>query len=857
MNKKIISFLTAVIVVFLNSTVLSYAESETMEKTEDNIASQNYNSERLTEALGLFDALKITDKKASERICTRVGFVTYALRLISAQVNNKEKCIFEDVDTDTGSVNYAYKNGLIFGDNGKFKPDDAITAGEAVLFLGRMLGYSKIKNGISEDEIINKAVTRGVLDGVNVTLDKELSFEEAIVILFNAFRADVFYWSGMSENGTNEYYIGDKKLMNHYLKVYEGEGVVNAGKNVNLTSIDYKLGEGEYVINDSVYLAGDTDLEGMIGMRIKYYYINNKTDNENTMCYAVPYKTREFCVNDIDIDESSDLNRFRYYENNKLRAINIYNDTVFVYNGKRSINIDDADIKPVSGYVRFIDNNNDGRYEVCFIENFKVVVVSAVIEDKEQIINMIGDEMISFNDYPEAHLIYNGEEIDISALSKWDVVSVAESKDGRLFYGYVSKQSVNGKVMSLGEDRIKVDDISYPISDFYKNYLEKEHKSDKVGALVRVLVNILGEAVYCDYSYLEGRLGLITRYYENEDEEKYYVNIMDREDELQVYPLAKRCKIDEISYGQSKIRTALEEMSAHKYYNVVPCRYSVNEAGEVYDIDTPEGNGRLKNIWDGSEAYYTWEAYSFLDPNSADLNAIYFCGSGTYFTYVPDNVNNSRDFVKILAQKQSNGIIKPMYAFSIDGSMIADIVLIQDNTDKTFSVGENEHLAVVLQKYEMLNEDDEVVEVAKVCKDGKETVIQAAEKGVFDGIEQGDIIFYQLNPKSLVEGIAEHYKCGEAGVYESPSSMKGRVAGKCILKEDSIIGLDAGNDDGPNNIYINTFASRCIMVYDTKTHDISVASRDDIMEGSVSGENASFVFMQTRYSVCKDIVIYK
>ena len=101
-----------------------------------------------------------------------------------------------------------------------------------------------------------------------------------------------------------------------------------------------------------------------------------------------------------------------------------------------------------------LDTDNNGRYDIVFVTEYSDIVVEEVTSTNK-IIDKYGRPTLKLDDEND-DLIYSitlgGEELKLSELSEYDVLSVAESKDKLLYEIRVSRDSVEGKVTGIDEE---------------------------------------------------------------------------------------------------------------------------------------------------------------------------------------------------------------------------------------------------------------------------------------------------------------------------------------------------------------------------------------------------------------------
>ena len=98
--------------------------------------------------ISYYDVLKVLNRANIDRKLSRVEFLKLLLHSAGVDVPSAGTATpFSDVPTNmwyAPYVAYAVKGGIVHGDEGKFRPNDTITRGEAakILIRGTSLGYS-------------------------------------------------------------------------------------------------------------------------------------------------------------------------------------------------------------------------------------------------------------------------------------------------------------------------------------------------------------------------------------------------------------------------------------------------------------------------------------------------------------------------------------------------------------------------------------------------------------------------------------------------------------------------------------------------------------------------------------------
>lgn len=802
------------------------------------------------ESEAILTGIGVLNEKSEKTLSTRAGFVEHILTLINkpSAYDDKAESVFSDVKGDSGKLNYAYDIGLIGGSgNMEFRPEDSITSGEAAAILVRALGYEfQIK---SYEEYYQTAAGMKIFDKTGVTsIDTPLGYQQVTIMLGNFLECEVI------EYKINEGYSSGGEAMSYFLDVYKTRGTVEAYENSNITMRETTVGEGGVMINGEVYYdKTSVNAEDYLGLAVEYYY--KETDYEPLLCHIRALNNEVETIESEDIISVSSDFVISYDKGGRTETVNMkkHSDLVIIYNGKRCINVSASDLKLECGTLKFIDNSRDGKYDVLIVNSYKTYIVSGVMHDDEIITDLVSTERIKLSEFGEYEIIKDGMAADIEVLEKYDVLNIAVAKDNSRAKVIVTSEKAEGKITYLSGTEIKIGDYKYVLSKFWNNRNNADGftvKSDKTN---QFLLNLKGEVCYNVTDLKSAKYAVICSWDNalNRAGECIYIKIFDRENEIMTLELADSVKIDGASYKGNKLVSKMTDVMKKTYYGVVPVVYELDGNGDVKSLLTPLGD-ELNIIVNDQERYYVHEANTWL----RDLKYGDFCsGSSTFFCYIPNDPTQYDDFVVKTLQQMGDVSNKKVVAITVGESRIADFVLIKDSGG-TPTVGETENLAVVQDKWSGINEDDRRIEILTLFKGGKEIDLYEEENGTFDGIEAGDIIFYSLNAKSELDGIAEAYKKGTYKVYGTPVSAKGRFSGKVYYKENDIIGVSVDGTMDPNNIVYSNFFTKP-NIYVVEDDKVSVGTTDDILDYLTYGDDASEIFIQTRYTKVLNVVVYK
>ena len=436
------------VMVTVNESYAFPAKQAKTESADDN----KYSKLQLLRSMGVFTENDEFPLDMKEPV-TRGEFLTYAMRLRGSDIpKGSSEQFFSDVPIDSGYfaiTSSAYELGYISGWEGiSFRPYDAITIGEAITILGRMLNYNIYadERGGFAPGYFAAAKYGELYLGVNdnTTL---VSFNLMVDLMENALDAKMLDVVSYTSDSKAEYIFNeDMTILTEYWNAQKIEGTVTANEYGSITP--GTNGEEGYIRIDGKRLRLNYEpYNKYLGYKVRGYY--SKT--EDVLLYigtVVNGKVTEIDFADIKgYSDSANSVSFTYEKANGNRAVESFSkDAVVIYNGKSvdRANITSSLLRADGGKITLVGT------DLVTITAYQTIVVAAV--DSEE-----GEEVIYdlYEDYTKALRLNNidwtitdkdGKKVEISSLKKYDVVSVAKSLDGQLVKAIVSTKKVEGKV---------------------------------------------------------------------------------------------------------------------------------------------------------------------------------------------------------------------------------------------------------------------------------------------------------------------------------------------------------------------------------------------------------------------------
>ncbi len=410
---------------------------------------------------------------------TRGQFAEIAVAMSSFDVAGSAETVFSDVPAGSEyfeSVNAAYAKGYMSGyGDGTFRPDDYITTEQMLKVFLCMAGY-----GVYAEQYGGYPSGYWRLAGSNnlIASGAESGYVEMDELVYTAYKAlelPIVYVS--SYIGTLAQYASDDDgtLLNNLL-IEKELNFANGICTFDGYTYTYKTGTPEplYAEIDGVrYNNPNTDLSGYIGRHVEYWY---NDDNEIVAIYMYRSKNSSVTYSADDIEEAS-LSRYTVTDNKSSKTLKLDSGAVIIYNKSFLDGVSEEDLIPENGSVQFVDNDEDGTYEIVFINEKNYYVVDSISTSGLSIrYKQYGTQTETGYSIDETDLndtiFYNvctdeGASVSYDGVSVGSVISVAKNADGNIINVIVTKKQVDGTVNSLkaGDNAsVTIDGTEYKIA---------------------------------------------------------------------------------------------------------------------------------------------------------------------------------------------------------------------------------------------------------------------------------------------------------------------------------------------------------------------------------------------------------
>lgn len=863
MAKKIISLILSIFVI-LSCMPGAMAAGSQGEETNKNV--------NILEALGGLGEVG-TDGFIPEDIITRGEFIEVLVNALLLTTEGTEVKSFNDVPANSpyyNSANIARARGMINGDNqNNFYPDDLITYNDAVVILVNLLGardfaaaYGGYPAGYTK-----LAGEMGVLKGVTVEDPENILKSEAAKMIVNALNAKAYV---LDIVGADKVYSRNETLLYRHRKILSSDGILEA---TQYTAIADAFAEAKktVVVSGKEYDCS-LDVEECLGRKVEFYY----DESENEIIYMGIKGSESVTV--IDAQNIVEINgrKIIYWEDSEQKNekyINLPQNLKVIYNhrAKTDYTMDDFDI--LSGRI-VIASSPNGDNDIAYVTEYRSVMVDTIDSENKIVTDKYNAKYNVALDEQELDrlVIYNYSD-DKSAtfedIQKDDILSIAESADGRLIDVYIVRDTMEGNIEKIVER-----DPVYTVGTLIGNYkvVPKKELTDMMmtGSYGRFYFDICGVAAGFE-KISDSALGYvflisIKRFDDDLGEDCIKIKYLGMDGKIKNL----QWKSEYVRIDKEKLETFVEEPEVFSSPQMI-----VLKAGKKWlDIDTYErtsleGHDTLNRLLD----IKTSVSYMSADLN---LGGRAIITADTKVIKVPQKtISSPTGNVTVIDTENEAGFVVSDYkalvntqkyaftAYNADyNSYTPDIILIYEGA----SLNTGSPIILVSDVITTLDEDEEPVCMVSgynqnnliELTDGRLKLLESLN------IKPGDIIKYKLDNENKV--------CAAAKVFEK-DTLTLNTTGYPYYPTDYGNSFQVRSDyaykiEG-TNLYISssTLASEKLSkmeVVPCKSAIVYRVHKSGKIEPSTLNQistfknhaNPEYVFAQLTYGVGKMVVVY-
>lgn len=818
----------------------------------------------LLKTLEIFD----TDVDAQKEV-TRAEFAGYMARIMNVEeYNRQDRLYFVDVPSTywkSNSINGLAEIGVISGDGtSKFRPDDLITISETASILLKAMGYDKLAE-------IRGGYPNGYMDVFNsLELDDGLSLsggtltnENVARILYNSFDTPMYKISGSNGNAITMESDESLTFLYEYRGISCGKGKVTGIYGLSLNDEEAPE-KGRVRIDGETYEVDDAYIRAFLGRDIEIWYEDIRDENRKRIVFV--YETKDsdiLTVKAEDIIEfDSDSYTLRYYNaSGARRTARINIDAEFIANGSKYMSSLSQSMTELEfGQVTLYNTDNSSGYDAVICEDYEICVASSYDSNKNVIYGEgIDEKQIDVDEYSTVIVFLDSGEIaDVSDIRENDVLTVIRSDD--YLEIYICRETVTGVVEAVNQDAVTIDGVEYPLNSYV---------TEKYGLVFNLSSNVIarfnhsGTIVACDTDGEESMdYAYIRLAYRDEGDDLFFKLYLFSNEFVTLEP-ADKVIVDGSSCKEANLEQAVFGSDVS---HPMLIRYSVNDEGEISEIDTPKKSDR-----ESEETLICNQDFANLTYNGSGRvgTKTVLSNDGTKVLAVPtdDKVNSAalRDFELGTPRTMLLGDVSYEIAtYTIGENKGAeDIAVIKRNLE--YRVDYLSALVLVGNTYEGLNSDDDVVQVIEGMQ-GTNPVTYYLDPSVCpDGVtvNEGDILHVETDSVNNIRSMEMLYKYTEED-HGNPTPQWGgpmygnfndnfRLSwGYIISVQDRIIKWGYTSPDTVDEAY---YWTQPVVFYDgTKAWS---GSLDEITTADMNPVSPDRIIVKAKYGTISYIFVYK
>ena len=382
---------------------------------------------------------------------------------------------FSDVDKSNmyyDSIWAAYNLGYIMGNSAsKFNPDAYVTSNEFLTMVLRAMGYAQHLKVVPypEGEVNILIRELGLLNKV-LNPGEQLNMGDAATILYNALMSEYLKIDGINDDGWIYRQSGELLIEDIYsLKVYNG--IVKETRKFNLVgdrkSIDKAVRIGTKKLNDS-----KGKLDSYLGKDVTVIVYD---DTVNEIDLVMPSdKNTEVTIKAEDIDKATLDTIVEINGESKKKSYGLSDDIDVVYNGEPYPGFRATDLRPSTGTITLLDNNDDKKYDVVFVNEYKAYRVQGSYSDTKKV-SFVDDNNTTHSFDVDYLTMYSSEGYPAmaSSLKNGVVAKVYKGKTiGETKIVVFGEPAEKGKITSMNSKTITVNGNTYKFAFGYSALAE-------------------------------------------------------------------------------------------------------------------------------------------------------------------------------------------------------------------------------------------------------------------------------------------------------------------------------------------------------------------------------------------------
>ncbi len=456
------------------------------------------------------------------------------------------KQVFTDVATNhwaAGNIEAMVALGIINGmGDGTFAPESPVLYEQAVKMTVCALGYDLVakNNGGYPDGYLKVATNRGFIKGIsdgvigqpaNRGLVAQLIDNMLGIDKLDPITGEVSKGSSVKEDS------GTESAKGQIVATYRN-GLTPALSDVckkNEIVIRENNGDNTYVI-DALSDSLKENIASYLGKRVNINYKEDDDVDGNVITTLSETKGKNDTLT-LDADDIYDYDNsmIEYYDEDSgdFEEARFASEYYVLYNGK-AVDYTElttllAEVESGAGEVKLLSSNGDSEYDVLFIESYVTFIAGGtpttsptdddfvIIYDKDNYSRKFTLPKES-SSKETVNYTLNGVAAKYSSITAKSIVSVAQSKDGKVTNVLIStekKSSSTITALSLDEKSISLDGKEYKMSESFVTFVQNNVGIVAVNIKGDFYIDAFGKIAYMETTAGNYTYGYVTAYEES------------------------------------------------------------------------------------------------------------------------------------------------------------------------------------------------------------------------------------------------------------------------------------------------------------------------------------------------------
>lgn len=735
---------------------------------------------------------------------------------------------------------------ILTGDSSDYANLPAITHKDAVKMIMTALGYDFMGN---EEWLINQAYNNKIIKKFGYNPEKHISRGEMAQLVYNGLTSEIME---MVSAGVETTYkkTGETLLFNKFSMV-EIEGLVTGVNGQDVYS-NRKVDLNKIEIDRAAYFKGDVDTSALFGKRV-YGLIDTVKYSESAVHFIKEDPDCESLT--VNFNQIISLgNRLTYNSGENEKSVSIGSVAYTVVNGNTTQGT--SALKNVfegDGKITLTSSTKGGNYDIAIVNKYESFTVNRFGSiDKKLHFNhgmtFEGENYISLEKVNGTYfnILKNGVPAEAEEIKAGNAVSVF--RNGAYVQLEASDKVVTGKITSVDEEKIFIDDIEYSISPAYNDALENGAKLPelKPGLEGNFLLNSLGSIVSVVDNETQYLYGIMKGYGEKKNgaQKKLEARIFNVDSEWYNYDFAEKVTIDGKKMNTTEAKEYLMPKKEELKSTII--RYKLNKDDLITALDTIRKTDAEEDDYESLSLTGEWHSSSGINLDwrkGLNLrNSTYSVTKNAKIFFIPEDVEAEDEYI---VMKQGDLIPETpadLYFYNTDEYFRSEIVVFSGETGGGNFINTEQFLVTSVRHgtdkdgNEIYNIKGLLSVLTEATRGWNEksytTTYQLAKK--YPDLKSGDLIHISLDTNGRVNAIKK--LVGVDGLASDSDNVNNTIGYDektygtvvSVEPETNMMLIERKNGDKTERV---SFEVRVVAIYDSSTKEGINVSLGDINPG--------------------------